>query len=149
MVVWIRWDLVYVAMRIFVFVSIEYCALWFDVFPDQLQICDMVAVAKILKATLVLPSLDHSSYWADERFKSIYFNFPLIWVKIFLPLPLNIYLLVFSGFKDLFDWKHFIEMLKYDVNIVETLPASYANIQPFQKTPISWSKVSVCVMRTF
>ncbi|KAH1041888.1 hypothetical protein GLYMA_09G069200v4 [Glycine max] len=75
----------------------------------------MVVVAKIMKATLVLPSLDNTSYWGDA-----------------------------SGFKDLFDWKYFIETLKDDdIHVVETLPPTYAEIEPFSKTSISWSKVNI------
>ena len=54
----------------------------------------------------------------------------------------------FSGFKDLFNWQHFIDTLKDDVHIVEKLPPAYDGIEPFNKTLISWSKVTILLINS-
>ncbi|CAN7020515.1 unnamed protein product [Brassica rapa subsp. trilocularis] len=76
-------------------------------------ICDMVAVARLLNLTLVVPELDKTSFWADPS----------------------------SGFEDIFDVRHFIDSLRDEVRIFRRLPKrfstkyGYQMFQMFQMPP--------------
>ncbi|GLJ08762.1 hypothetical protein SUGI_0095270 [Cryptomeria japonica] len=61
---------------------------------QRIAICNAVAVAKILNATLILPILKQDQIWKDQ-----------------------------TKLEDVFDVNHFIEYLKYDVRIVRDIPA--------------------------
>lgn len=76
-------------------------------------ICDMVAVARLLNLTLVVPELDKKSFWADR-----------------------------SNFEDIFDVRHFIDSLRDEVRIVRRLPKRFNRKhgqKPLQMSPVSWS----------
>ncbi|OWM75921.1 hypothetical protein CDL15_Pgr009565 [Punica granatum] len=76
-------------------------------------ICDMVAIARLLNLTLVVPELDKKSFWADP-----------------------------SNFDDIFNARHFINSLRDEVRIIKRLPKRYHmkyGYQPLEMPPISWS----------
>ncbi|KAG6549820.1 hypothetical protein Mapa_008801 [Marchantia paleacea] len=73
-------------------------------------ICDMVAVARLINATLVIPELDKRSFWADN-----------------------------SNFSDIFDDDYFIEALRGDVPVVKKLPPELASAPRASRQFRSWS----------
>ncbi|KAG5541799.1 hypothetical protein RHGRI_021587 [Rhododendron griersonianum] len=75
-------------------------------------ICDMVAVARLINATLVIPELDKRSFWQDT-----------------------------SNFSDVFDEDHFINSLANDVSIIKKLPKELANATRAVKHFRSWSGI--------
>ncbi|GBG64639.1 hypothetical protein CBR_g45693 [Chara braunii] len=60
---------------------------------QRIGICNAVAVARVINATLVIPKLDNHSFWGDS-----------------------------SNFSDIFDEDHFISTLAGDVPVIHELP---------------------------
>lgn len=75
-------------------------------------ICDMVAVARIIDATLVIPELDKRSFWQDT-----------------------------SNFSNVFDVDHFIKSLTNDVKVIRKLPKELAGATRAVKHFRSWSGI--------
>ncbi|KAG0590420.1 hypothetical protein M758_1G093700 [Ceratodon purpureus] len=75
-------------------------------------ICDMVAIARLINATLVIPELDQGSFWQDS-----------------------------SNFSDVFDMNYFIKALSNDVPVVKTLPPSVKTAPKVMKQFKSWSNM--------
>ncbi|KAI8543150.1 hypothetical protein RHMOL_Rhmol08G0195100 [Rhododendron molle] len=80
-------------------------------------ICDMVAIARYLNVTLIVPELDKTSFWADP-----------------------------SEFQDIFDVDHFITSLRDEVRILKQLPPRLKKRVElgmfYTMPPISWSDIS-------
>ncbi|TVU48249.1 hypothetical protein EJB05_07878 [Eragrostis curvula] len=77
------------------------------------EICDMVAVARLLNLTMVVPELDKRSFWADQ-----------------------------SNFGDIFDVRHFIDSLRDEVHIINQIPERLGEKDSdiiLQMPPVSWS----------
>ncbi|XP_059636301.1 O-fucosyltransferase 7-like isoform X1 [Cornus florida] len=75
-------------------------------------ICDMVAVARIINATLVIPELDKRSFWQDT-----------------------------SNFSDVFDQDHFINSLANDVKVIKKIPKELSTATRAVKHFRSWSGI--------
>ncbi|KAJ1413960.1 putative O-fucosyltransferase, plant [Sesbania bispinosa] len=80
-------------------------------------ICDMVAIARHLNVTLIVPELDKTSFWADP-----------------------------SEFQDIFDVDNFIASLRDEVRILKQLPPRLKRRVELGLShslpPISWSDIS-------
>jgi len=103
----------------------------------------MVAVARIINATLVIPELDKRSFWQDTRYFSI-LPFTIIFFSFVFSLCIGYHLIefynfLFSNFSDIFDEEYFMNSLANDVKIIKKLPKELVNATRVVKQFISWS----------
>lgn len=124
----------------------------------NVQICDMVAIARYLNVTLIVPELDKTSFWADPRWAShsFYALSIVVWVESFVAAPCVwtmishlidcLLLLCCSDFQDIFDVDHFITSLRDEVRILKELPPRLKlKVERgflYSMPPISWSDIS-------
>ncbi|KAF3791982.1 Uncharacterized protein EJ110_NYTH12512 [Nymphaea thermarum] len=104
-------------------------------------ISDMVAVARIINATLVVPKLDKNSFWRDSRLIIFCFSVScfIITLKSFDSFHI---LLEFSIFSDVFDEEHFISSLVKDVEVVKKLPKEMLTAPKKYQIFRSWSGIN-------
>ncbi|CAB4295430.1 unnamed protein product [Prunus armeniaca] len=80
-------------------------------------ICDMVAIARYMNVTLIVPELDNTSFWNDH-----------------------------SQFEDIFDVDHFIASLRDEARILKELPPEQKKKVELESLysmpPISWSAMN-------
>lgn len=102
----------------------------------------MVAVARIMNATLVIPQLDKRSFWQDSR---CFHMFLVCWMIFGATFCNNFCCLNMvpkcSVFADIFDVDHFITTLQDDVKIVKELPRRLITIPRARKHFTSWAGV--------
>ena len=101
------------------------------------QISDMVAVARILNATLIIPELDKKSFWHDRRY---------VICRVYLQPPINLpetnkLFFDISNFSDVFDEEHFINSLANDVKVEKKLPKELVKAPKSVRYFKSWSGV--------
>ncbi|CDP11502.1 unnamed protein product [Coffea canephora] len=85
---------------------------------QRMGICDAVAVAKILNATLVLPHFEVNPVWQDS-----------------------------SSFTDIFDADHFIDALKNEVSVVKDLPSQHSwSTREYYATGIRATRIKTAPM---
>lgn len=86
---------------------------------QRMGICDAVAVAKILNATLVIPYLEVNPVWQDS-----------------------------STFTEIFDVDHFISVLKDDIRVVKELPDEYSwSTREYYATAIRSTRIKTAPVR--
>lgn len=122
-----------------------------------IQICDMVAIARYLNVTLIVPELDKTSFWADPRYArmcSSLLHYTLTasyHCRVQFRTSLQCHKIIASTwfdseFQDIFDVDHFISSLRDEVRILKELPPRLKRRTElgmfYTMAPISWSDIS-------